>query len=46
MFLQESEVTKMDDYKQNIIQMINEVEDINLLEYLYEYIKLTIEAEG
>lgn len=36
----------MDDYKQNIIQMINEVEDINLLEYLYEYIKLTIEAEG
>lgn len=36
----------MDDYKQNIIQMINGIEDINLLEYLFEYIKLTIEAEG
>ena len=45
-FLQESEVTKMDDYKQKIIQMINDVEDINLLEYFHEYIKITIEAEG
>ena len=36
----------MDECKKNIIQMINEVEDINLLEYLHEYIKLTIEAEG
>lgn len=36
----------MDDYKQNIIQMINDIDDINLLEYLNEYIKLTIEAEG
>lgn len=36
----------MDDYKQNIIQMINDINDINLLEYLHEYIKLTIEAEG
>ena len=36
----------MDECKRNIIQMINEVEDINLLEYLHEYIKLTIEAEG
>lgn len=35
----------MDEYKQNIIQMINEIEDINLLEYLHEYIKLTIKAE-
>ena len=35
----------MDEYKQNIIQMINGIEDINLLEYLNEYIKLTIEAE-
>lgn len=35
----------MDEYKKKIIQMINEVEDINLLEYLHEYIKLTIEAE-
>ena len=36
----------MDEYKKKIIQMINEIENINLLEYLYEYIKLTIEAEG
>lgn len=35
----------MDEYKQNIIQMINKIEDINLLEYLHEYIKLTVEAE-
>ncbi len=36
----------MDDYKQEIIQMINEIEDFNLLEYLHEYIKLTMETEG
>lgn len=35
----------MDDYKQNIIQMINDINDINLLEYLHEYIKSTIETE-
>lgn len=35
----------MEDYKQNIIQMINNIEDVNLLEYLNEYIKLMIETE-
>ena len=35
----------MEDYKQNIIQMINDIEDVNLLEYLNEYIKLIIETE-
>lgn len=35
----------MEDYKQNIIQMINDIEDVNLLEYLNEYIKLMIETE-
>ena len=34
----------MDDYKNNIIQMINGIDDINLLEYLEEYIKLMIET--
>lgn len=35
----------MEDYKQNIIQMINDIDDVNLLEYLNEYIKLIIETE-
>ena len=34
----------MDDYKNNIIKMINDITDINLLEYLEEYIKLMIET--
>ena len=35
----------MEEYKQNIIKMVNSINDIDLLEYLNEYIKLTIEAE-
>lgn len=34
----------MEEYKTNIIQMINNITDINLLEYLEEYIKLMIET--
>lgn len=34
----------MEDYKNNIIKMINDITDINLLEYLEEYIKLMIET--
>lgn len=36
---------KMEEYKQNIIKMVNSINDFDLLEYLNEYIKLTIEAE-
>ena len=34
----------MEEYKNNIIQMINNITDINLLEYLEEYIKVMIET--
>lgn len=36
---------KMEEYRQNIIKMVNNINDLDLLEYLNEYIKLTIEAE-
>lgn len=35
----------MDEFKQGIIKMINEIEDINMLEYLHEFIRLQMERE-
>lgn len=35
----------MDEYKENIIAMINTIENVDLLEYLEEYIRLKIKAE-
>lgn len=36
---------KMDEFRQGIIKMINEIEDINMLEYLHEFIRLQMERE-
>ena len=44
MFLQVGGVI-MDEYKENIISMINTIENVDLLEYLEEYIRLKIKAE-
>lgn len=41
----EQEDKIVEEYKKQIIQMINNIEDINILEYLIEYIKLIIETE-
>jgi hypothetical protein len=35
----------MDEYRENIISMINTIENVDLLEYLEEYIRLKIKAE-
>lgn len=35
----------MDKFRQGIIKMINEIEDINMLEYLHEFIRLQMERE-
>lgn len=35
----------MDEFRQGIIKMINEIEDINMLEYLHEFIRLQMERE-
>lgn len=35
----------MNEFRQGIINMINEIEDINMLEYLHEYIRLQMERE-
>ena len=44
MFLQVGGVI-MDEYRENIISMINTIENVDLLEYLEEYIRLKIKAE-
>lgn len=33
------------DYKEKIIEMVGKIEDINILKYLYTFIKLKIGAE-
>ena len=35
----------MDEYRENIIAIINTIENVDLLEYLEEYIRLKIKAE-
>ncbi len=35
----------MEEFRQGIIKMINEIEDINMLEYFHEFIRLQMESE-
>ena len=35
----------MEELRQGVIKMINEIEDINMLEYLHEFIRLQMERE-